>query len=156
MEWCEITVYTTHFGSELVADIFFENGGNGVAIFDNFDVVQLIKEKRNWDYINEELFGDSDIVLVKGFVPTCCADRKMKLINDSLYRLKFSSDFDLGSLEVVKRKIDDEDWINIWKKHYKEIKIGNVVICPVWIFYKNAANEVKVLIDPGLAFGTGE
>ena len=156
MEWYEITVYTTHFGAELVADIFLENGGNGVAIFDNYDIAQLLKEKSNWDYVNEELLSNSYVVLVKGFVPATLIDQKMKLISYSLYKLKFSSDFDLGSLEVVKRKIDDEDWINSWKKHYKDIKIGNVVICPAWIFYEAKDNEVKVLIDPGLAFGTGE
>ena len=52
------------------------------------------------------------------------------------------------------RKIDDQDWFNIWKKHYRAIPIGEVVILPVWEKYEGDKTVVK--IDPGMAFGTGE
>ena len=52
--------------------------------------------------------------------------------------------------------VDGDDWIEIWRKHYKPMKFGNVVVCPAWINYDAAPGEVKILIDSNMAFGTGE
>ena len=52
--------------------------------------------------------------------------------------------------------VDDESWYDSWKKYYSPIEIGNYVIVPKWINYKNEKNLIKILIDPGMAFGTGE
>ena len=29
--------------------------------------------------------------------------------------------------------VDGDDWIEIWRKHYRPIELGNVLICPAWI-----------------------
>lgn len=157
MKWIEITVHTTHIGSDLVAEIFFESGCDGVAVLDNFDVVELLKSERNWDYISEGLLNESDVVLVKGFIESDNLE-KIALINIEIDELKKNSSglIDLGSLEIIKREIDDEIWIEIWKKHYKPMHMKSVTICPVWIDYVPKENEVVVKIDPGMAFGTGE
>ena len=157
MKWYEITVYTLHEAHELICDIFFENGGNGVAVLDNQDVLELISNERSWDYLSEELISDNKTVLVKGFVPYDNFEEKLRIISNRLDSLKKESPLNLGSLEIISREIDDDDWINIWKKHYKPIHIKNVTICPVWIDYrKNREDETIVKIEPGMAFGTGE
>ena len=53
--------------------------------------------------------------------------------------------------------VSEEDWADSWKKYYKPIKTGGkrVVIVPVWEKYDAAPGEVTVLMDPGMAFGTG-
>ena len=52
--------------------------------------------------------------------------------------------------------VSEEDWADSWKKYYKPIKTGRkVVIVPVWEKYDPAEGEVTVLMDPGMAFGTG-
>ena len=52
--------------------------------------------------------------------------------------------------------MSEEDWADSWKKYYKPIKTGKrVVIVPVWEKYDAAPGEVTVLMDPGMAFGTG-
>ena len=52
--------------------------------------------------------------------------------------------------------VSEEDWADSWKKYYKPIKTGKrVVIVPVWEKYDAAPGEVTVLMDPGMAFGTG-
>lgn len=149
-------MHTTHEASELICDIFFENGGNGVAVCDNFDVIELLKSERNWDYAADNLLSKDDIVLVKGFIKVGSYKKIMASINAALTKLKDNSAIDLGSLEIIKREINDEDWIDVWKKHYKPIHIKNVTICPVWIDYKVKQGKALVKIDPGMAFGTGE
>lgn len=159
MKWTEITVHTTTFGSELVADEFFSMGASGVVVSDKKDVTDTLKDKRMWDYADDSLLsGEDGVALVKAFVTDDILGDTLKKLSHKLAELKSreQKDFPLGSLEIITREIDDEDWINVWKKHYKPIPIRRAVICPVWIDYKKQADETVIKIDPGMAFGTGE
>ena len=60
--------------------------------------------------------------------------------------------------EIVHEGIREEDWADSWKQYYKPIKTGDrLVIVPVWEWedYTPEEGEVIVLMDPGMAFGTG-
>lgn len=159
MKWTEITVHTTTFGSELVSDIFFGMGASGVVVSDRNDIIETLKDKRMWDYVDDDLLSScGEITLVKAFVTGDILQATLKKLNTNLAKLKTREepDFPIGSLEVITREINDEDWLNIWKKHYKPIHIRQAVICPVWIDYQRSADETVIKIDPGMAFGTGE
>ncbi len=157
MQWTEITIHTTTEGAELVADLFDEypGGNGGVAICDRRDVLNLIEAGRVWDYIDDSLWKNMpEVVLVKGFVPEEKESEGISALRERLDALAARTEIPLGSLEMSARKIDDQDWFNIWKKHYRAIPIGEVVILPVWEKYEGDKTVVK--IDPGMAFGTGE
>ncbi|MFZ4825774.1 MAG: 50S ribosomal protein L11 methyltransferase [Phototrophicaceae bacterium] len=54
------------------------------------------------------------------------------------------------------RQVFEEDWADAWKKHYHTTRIGQrVIIRPVWESYELQANEIEIILDPGMAFGTG-
>jgi len=59
----------------------------------------------------------------------------------------------VGPLGV--REVDDVDWTEAWRQHYVAQRIGRVVIVPSWATEPIAAGEVAVILDPGMAFGTG-
>ena len=61
-----------------------------------------------------------------------------------------------GSLEDTKREVDGDDWIDVWKKHFRPIHLGRIVVVPEWIDYEKQENEEVVLLDSNMAFGTGE
>ena len=62
----------------------------------------------------------------------------------------------LGSLEVITREVDEEDWANNWKKYYKPISIGEkLIVCPAWENCADDGTRAILRIDPGMAFGTG-
>ena len=55
-------------------------------------------------------------------------------------------------------QIKEEDWLNKWKQGFEPISIGkHFVICPPWRkdAYKLEAGQQLIIIDPGMAFGTG-
>ncbi len=159
MQWMEITVSTTSEASELVANLFWEQRCEGVCVLDRKDLLDVLSNPRAWDYVEEDLLKNGDRnAYVKGFVPVSEFDRRYAEINAAIEELKVLSagNLETGSLELVTRKIDDMEWMEIWKKHYKPIPIRKVVICPVWIDYPAKEDEKVVLIDPGMAFGTGE
>ncbi len=57
--------------------------------------------------------------------------------------------------DLVFRPIEDENWMEAWKKHYHPIPIGQrLIILPAWIDQKTPG-RVAVSIDPSSAFGTG-
>ena len=161
MKFIELTVHTTTEGSELVADIMWEHTNYGVAISDVNDVIALQNDKRTfWDYMDDELTeqagGD---VLVKCFLPADVAKETIAKIEGELQELRARSEgiFRLGSLETGRREVDGDDWIDIWKKHFRPIHIGErVVVCPEWIRYEKKPEEIVVLLDSNMAFGTGE
>ena len=59
----------------------------------------------------------------------------------------------VGPLRV--RSVEDTDWADAWRAHYVPQRIGRVVIVPSWADEPVAAEEVAVVMDPGMAFGTG-
>ena len=59
----------------------------------------------------------------------------------------------VGPLRV--RPVDDADWTDAWKRHYVPQRIGRVVIVPVLGWRSAAPDEVAIVLDPGMAFGTG-
>ena len=68
MQWIKFTVTTTTEGSELVASLLSDYGSECVSIVDNNDVVNLIKQNKNWDYIDDKLLNNNDKrVFVSGY-----------------------------------------------------------------------------------------
>lgn len=59
----------------------------------------------------------------------------------------------VGALRV--RPVADADWAEAWKEHYVPQRIGRVVVIPSWSSEPLAADEVGIVLDPGMAFGTG-
>lgn len=56
--------------------------------------------------------------------------------------------------EVVSiREEEDRDYVALIKKHFTPISIGNITILPPW--KKSRKTGPKIIIDPGMAFGTG-
>jgi len=159
MKFLELTIHTTTEGSELVSDILWNYTNYGVAICDVNDIIELQKDKKMyWDYIDEDIIIENSDVLVKGYIAKDISQKTVKAIEEDLFLLKQRTDkaINLGSLETVKREIEGDDWIDIWKKHFRPIKIDKVVICPEWIAYEKLADETVVKLDSNMAFGTGE
>lgn len=152
----ELTVTTTHEGSELVSDILWEYTELGVFVFDIQDIIDLEKSGKSWDYVDEKVYSADKRVLVKAFYPIETADQIIGQIENRLITLKEVCEFDIGSLESSKRAIDGDLWREQWKEHFKPIHIGKIVIVPEWIEYQKEVDEIVVKLDSNMAFGTGE
>ena len=54
------------------------------------------------------------------------------------------------------RTVKEEDWANAWKQHYTPIRIGQrVLVCPAWETPRPRPDDILLVMDPGMAFGTG-
>ena len=158
MKFIEFTVHTTTEGSELISDIFWNYTNYGVTICDVNDVIALQRDKRTfWDYMEDGLAEERSDVLVKCFLPLDIADENIRSILADIEQLRARSELPLGTLETSRREIEGDDWIDVWKKHFRPIEIGErLVVCPEWIEYAPKAGQEVIRLDSNMAFGTGE
>lgn len=154
-KFIELTVSTTHEGSEIVSDALWNYTDSGVVINDVEDVIELAKSGRAWDYADESVFKADKTVFIKAYFPVGDEDN-LKKAERHLQDLKTNAFLDFGTLEAVKREIDGDLWREQWKEHFKPIPIGKIVIVPEWIKYQSKDSEIPVFLDSNMAFGTGE
>src|SRR5687767_1581020 len=81
------------------------------------------------------------------------ADAAVDATERALWHLQAFELRPVGPLQV--RAVDDADWTDAWKRHYVPQRIGRVVIVPSWVSHEAARDEAVVILDPGMAFGTG-
>lgn len=67
-------------------------------------------------------------------------------------------DFETNSLHFISlKRIPEENWATEWKKYFKPFFLTpNIVIQPSWEHYEKKGDEKVILLDPGMAFGTGQ
>ncbi len=160
MKFTELTIHTTSEGSEVIADVLWGYTNYGVAISDVKDVIALQQNKAMyWDYIDESLTNDRCDVLVKAFIPLEETETTAPKIRSDIENAAINGKeyIDFGSLEITRRVVEGDDWLEIWRKHFRPLHIGaSVVIVPEWIDYDKEDGEVIIKLDSNMAFGTGE
>ena len=161
MQYIELTIHTTTEGSEIIADIMWGYSDFGVTICDKNDIIalQTSKESTYWDYMDDDMMDDKPTdVLVKCYLEQDRAEKDIASIMAEIANAKELSQGALafGTLEETKRTVDGDDWIDVWKKHFRPIHLGKIVVVPEWIDYTPTQEEKVVLLDSNMAFGTGE
>jgi ribosomal protein L11 methyltransferase len=62
---------------------------------------------------------------------------------------------DLGRAEIP-LEVAEQDWSIAWRKHHRPLRVGpRSWVQPPWDEAPAAQGEARVVIDPGMAFGTG-
>lgn len=160
MKFTELTVHTTSEGSELIADVMWRYTSYGVAISDVKDVIALQRDKSAyWDYMDDGLVANnSGDVLVKAFIALSDTDAVLPKIRADIGEIvaNCAGALPLGTLETTRREIEGDDWIEIWRNHFRPIHLGAIVVVPEWIEYAPKEGEKIVRLDNNMAFGTGE
>ena len=123
---------------------------NGLMIEDYSDV-DTILDGVYGDLIDKAILeADRDRAAVSVFIPT------LRSPNESEMFIKERLDSCGISYTLTHTGVKEEDWADSWKQYYKPIKTGKrLVIVPVWETYDAQPGETIVLMDPGMAFGTG-
>lgn len=131
MQWAEIVIETPAESAEAVTALLLEIGCQGVA----------------------ETGGDPRTLT--GFLPD--AEDLLPRLDDLDDRLARLTDYGLSApLNISYRHVEDTDWANEWRRHFKPLEIGRrLVIKPSWETYEGDPHRLVIELDPGMAFGTG-
>lgn len=151
MKYKTITVFTNHNDADLISSAMFDAGAGGVSILDKQDFLDLVKSDVIWDYVDESVLEQSEVVKVSTMYELGDKDFEANL-EANLEELK-KNGVQFG--EILKGEIDAADYENEWKKNYNPIKTKNITIVPTWIEYNPEKDEKIMRLDPGMAFGTG-
>lgn len=151
MKYKTITVFTNHNDADLISSAMFDAGAGGVSILDKQDFLDLVKSDVIWDYVDESVLEQSEVVKVSTMYELGDKDFEANL-EANLEELK-KNGVQFG--EILKGEVDAADYENEWKKYYNPIKTKNITIVPTWIEYNPGKDEKIMRLDPGMAFGTG-
>ena len=137
MSWLEVSVQVDGEAAEAVSEVFNRCGYGGAVL--------------TTEYGDDS--SDSVVATVKTYLPLNEEGRKTKQrIEEALWHL--SQIYPLPPPQF--RELAEEDWANTWKKHYHVLRVGQcIVIRPTWQEYRPGPDEIVVVLDPGMAFGTG-
>ncbi|MER2472516.1 50S ribosomal protein L11 methyltransferase [Photorhabdus laumondii] len=140
MPWIQLRLNTTGQLAESLGDTLMENGAVSVTFQDSHDnpvFEPLPGETRLW--------GDTDVIGLYD------AETDMKAVISQLEQVP-----ELGERFIHKiEQLEDKDWEREWMDNFHPMRFGNRLwICPSWRDVPDP-DAVNVMLDPGLAFGTG-
>ena len=148
MKYGEICVMTTTHAAEAVAEILTDVTGQAVSITDKRDLLES-----NWDYADDGLLENYPTeTAVKGFFSPEQQDTVKAEVEARLAELKKYLE-NCGSLDMTFAFGDDGEWLENWRKNFKPMDFGKLVICPVWL--ESDTKKPVLKLNSGIAFGTG-
>jgi len=143
MSWIQIRVHTTSEHVEHTEETLMECGSLSVTLQDDADQPILEPELGTtpiWD--NTEVVGLFE------------ANRDVEELSEQLntvFRLKAKMDLPKHRIEIL----EDKDWVRAWMDDYHPMQFGERLwVCPSWR-EPPKPDAVNLMLDPGLAFGTG-
>lgn len=160
MKWTEIKISLPENMAEIVADLLYARDIKGVSIEGDLDYKSLQNDETFWDYIDEELLnredeGTSDIKAYISEEENISIDELIEELKVEIADLD-AFGFDTTNVMISTEIVDQKDWEDSWKQHYKPLKITDrIVVQPEWETYEAQGDEIIIKIDPGMAFGTG-
>ncbi|MBB3062172.1 50S ribosomal protein L11 methyltransferase [Microbulbifer rhizosphaerae] len=139
MPWLQLRIDTSREQAEKIEDALLFAGAASVTLQDNADQPILepgLGETPLWD--NTRITG-----LFDAAVDTAVTEAKAaSFLCEPLPNARWE-------------QLEDKDWEREWMSHYKPIQCAdNLWICPSWC-EPPQTEAVNLLLDPGLAFGTG-
>jgi ribosomal protein L11 methyltransferase len=146
MRWLELSVEADVEAVEAVSEILGRAAG-GTSV----QPTRLIRDP------DDELAARDDpaapYVVTAHVQPGPGTDATVEATERALWHLQAFGLRPVGALRV--REVDEASWTEAWKEHYVEQRIGRVVIVPSWVPHDPQPGEATIMLDPGMAFGTG-
>ncbi len=139
MPWLQLNIISPRKSADRLEDALLESGAVSVTLQDNADQPIFepgLGETPLWDNVRITGLYDAEIDTAKATTIAIKA---------------FGSDLPTHAWELL----EDKDWEREWMKNFHAIRCGERLwICPSWQTPPEP-DKVNLMLDPGLAFGTG-
>ena len=143
MKWLELSVRTPPEFVEPLSQIFYRYGHGGVAV----------EQEGGFNPDEGESPSGDEWATVTTYLPMNeSLDERRGRIDVGVRLVAHVSD--ISALQ--EREVEEEDWQNSWKEHFYVLRISRrITICPTWREHTPQEGETVIMLDPGMAFGTG-
>lgn len=132
VEWLEVTVKPPPELSEVVGDLLMGMGATGAWVREGEGVVEVVS------YWPRHVASAED------------------LSKELTFRLtELSGAFAAPPVPFAFTRLQGQSWSEMWKQQFPPLRIGRVTVVPPWET-RPAAEGIAIVIDPGMAFGTGQ
>ena len=165
MKWKKFKIKTITDAEDIIISTLYDIGLEGAQIEDNVPLTALEKEQMFVDIL-PQMQEDDGTAYLSFFVEETedgkllrngeetDAQTILEEVREELDGLRSFMEIGEGSIEVD--ETEDIDWINNWKKYFKQFYVDDILIVPSWEKVKEEDRDKMILhIDPGTAFGTG-
>lgn len=144
MSFKQIIINIDSQRAEQLSDIFFDLGALSVSIEDEHEGTEL----------EQPIFNEPGMI-----VEALWEHSKVVVLFDDLAdvaSLVSAAEIELNAaFSYVQENVDDQDWVRLTQSQFEPIEVTpNLYIVPSWHSIPNT-NATGIILDPGLAFGTG-
>jgi ribosomal protein L11 methyltransferase len=151
MRWVEIAVEIDREAIDAVANLLQNAGANGTVIEDE-------SETGSGEFFEIPLpvpAEKKETAIVKAYLPqNDLIGEKVNFIKSQLE--VFRQFLTIGPGEIALRAVEDEEWADAWKQHFKSQQVGRkLMVVPSWEQADESTGNINIYLDPGMAFGTG-
>ena len=143
MEWTDIRLTVSKADAEAAEAVATMIAEGGIYIEDYSDIEEQVEQIAHVDLIEQELLDKPrDTVIIHMYLVETLALIAARM---EAAGIPYTSETE---------GVEQEDWQNGWRKYYRPMDVGQrLAIVPSWQDYDT--DRVKLILDPGLAFGTG-
>ncbi len=158
MAWLELTISTCSGGIERAAQLLTAAGFDDLVMEDQAEFEGFLEENRAyWDYIDEQLQQQMQGLSQLRLYLEASDTARLEQLRQLLAQLRRDdASGALGTLELSVKPLPEVDWAESWKENYPPQLIGQTLaVVPYWNAREDFAGRRKIILDPGLTFGTG-
>ena len=149
MEWTDIRLTVSKADAEAAEAVATMIAEGGIYIEDYSDIEEQVEQIAHVDLIEQELLDKPrDTVIIHMYLEPGASPVEMLAL--------IAARMEAAGIPYTSETegVEQEDWQNGWRKYYHPMDVGQrLAIVPSWQDYDT--DRVKLILDPGLAFGTG-
>ena len=142
--WIQWSLEVPPAQAEIAANLLHEAGCSGVQID---DVAVVLDESEDASFVprtSAQLTGYADLEALK------TSRQEMRAALESSLR---NAEIEAPLQDAL---LDEADWATQWRENFPPLDIGRFRIVPSWEPSESQGERIEILLDPGLAFGTGQ
>ena len=149
MEWTDIRLTVSKADAEAAEAVATMIAEGGIYIEAYSDIEEQVEQIAHVDLIAQELLDKPrDTVIIHMYLEPGASPVEMLAL--------IAARMEAAGIPYTSETegVEQEDWQNGWRKYYHPMDVGQrLAIVPSWQDYDT--DRVKLILDPGLAFGTG-
>lgn len=165
MKWKKFKIKTLTEAEDIIISSLYDLGLEGAQIEDKVPLTAIEKEQMFVDILPEGP-ADDGVAYLSFFVEEkedgtlvmngeeTDDEKILTMVKEELENISVFCNIGEGTIAVD--ETEDIDWVNNWKKYFKQFYVDDILIIPSWEEVKEEDQDKMIIhIDPGTAFGTG-